>query len=70
MFKHTTKDSISSGFLIGLAVFVVESLVSDSSFGGLIMGLSFFVFFAFLRPHIMGEQREAREKEKREESQT
>ena len=46
MFKHTTKDSILSGFLIGLALFVVESLVSDSSFGGLIMGLSFFVFFA------------------------
>lgn len=70
MFKHTTKNSILYGFCIGLAVFVSQYLVFDGSFDGLIMGLGLFVFFGFLQPHIVGEQRETREKEKREEGQT
>lgn len=70
MFKHTTKKSILSGFFVGLAVFVSQYLVLDGSFDGLIMGLGIFMFEAFLRPHIMGEQRETREKEERGEGQT
>jgi len=70
MFKHTTKNTILFGFLLGVAAFVVEYLISDSTLGSLLMALSFFVYFGFLRPHIVGEQREAREREKREESQS
>lgn len=68
MFKHTTKNSILCGSLLAVAAFVVEYLISDSGLGALIIGLCFFVYFGFLRPHIVGQQREAREKKKREES--
>ena len=70
MFKHTTKESILSGFLGGLGIFIGDYFWTGGSFNGLMMGLALVVFLGFLRPHIMGEQREAREKDEREKSQS
>ena len=70
MFKHTTKESILYGFYIGLGVFLGDYFWTGGGFGGLMMSLGFFIFFGFLRPHILGEQRETREKEEREKSQS